>query len=274
MRISPMTSNDFEFAVSLTDNEGWGNVPVDFERLVSLDSKGCFIARAENESVGMITTTSGDDYGFIGSLIVRSSYRRRGIGEALMTHAISYLRDNSISCIELDATFQGVPLYRKLGFRDKYLSMRFVRPATAEKDHSPPNSDFKLEEILALDKRFTGLNRSAILTRLANEFGDSVFTMRGDHLQGYAIAYPRGDIRAIGPIVADSMDIAKAILDKIVKRHSSQALSIGLPEAAHLFTPTLLEHQFEYREPSLRMYLGQRRDFESSIYGIISPEKG
>ncbi len=90
--VSLMTIEDIPFAISLTDIENWGNSPADFERLISLELEGCYVARLNDEPVGMITTTSANNYGFIGSLIVKDGYRRQGIGETLMLKAISYLQ--------------------------------------------------------------------------------------------------------------------------------------------------------------------------------------
>jgi len=36
----------------------------------------------------------------------------------------------------------------------------------------------------------------------------------------------------------------------------------------------LLKYGFKSTEPSLRMYLGERKAYEKHLYGIISPEKG
>ncbi len=273
--ISIMTADDIGFAIAMTDYERWGNAPADFERLINLDPTGCFVAREDAQKVGMITTTTFNDYAFMGGLIIEIDHRRRGIGEALMRHAIEYLQRKGTTSIELDATFQGVPLYRKLGFRDKYLSFRLMRSASGVSSTKPNCPDYTPEEILSLDKQLTGLDRSNILSRLMYEFNNSVHLIRTDELRGYAFVFPRADLMMqIGPVVAESDEIAASLLSEIVRDNKDHHLAIGLPESSQRFTSVLLEHQFEYWEPTLRMFLGKKRDYESSIYGIVSPESG
>lgn len=275
IQISLMKDEDIDFAVSLTDYEDWGNVAADFRRVIRFEPEGCFIARIDNDRVGMITTTSIGDYAFMGSLIVKNGYRRRGIGEALMKHAISYLTDRRIATIELDATFEGLPLYRKLGFRDKYLSFRLKRPATGGSVHGYSSPEYASKEIIDFDRQLTGFDRERLLSRFLEEFDESVYISRSGRLNGFALVYPRSPGQCqVGPIVAETADIAAELIHAIVNDKGNHDLIIGLPEKAHPLTPTLLQLGFVHYPPSVRMYLGTRRDYESFIFGILSPEKG
>jgi len=276
MHISLMTADDIGFAISLTDIEGWGNIAADFERLIYFEPEGCFIARDKDDRVGMISTTACGDYAFIGSLIVKSEYRRRGIAETLMHHAMSYLHKRGVSCIELDATFQGVPLYRKLGFKDKYLSLRLMRKADLGQAEIPHISAYSADDIISFDKKMTGLDRRAILSRFIDEFDNSVYLSGTGRIDGYGLVTPRaGNIRAIGPIVAGSETVAQKLIDEIVRKNAGHDIGIGLPGTApHEITSILMGHRFEYLAPSLRMYFGQRLEYESGVYAILSPAKG
>lgn len=273
--ISIMKSSDLPFAISLTDYERWGNVENDFQRLMALEPEGCFIARQEGERVGMVTTTTYDDYAFMGSLIVAEGYRGQGIGEALIRYGIDYLDSRGITTIELDATFRASPLYRCLGFKDKYLSYRFFRPALSEDARTKRSSPVHAEEIIAFDAGLTGLNRHNVLTRFLNEFNGSVYIRRDDRLRGYTCVFPRADnVYSIGPLVAESRDVAKSLIDDIAVDFKGHPIKLGLPQPSHGLAGYLIKRGFFYRAPSLRMYRGIERHYESYIYGICSPEKG
>ncbi len=56
--------------------------------------------------------------------------------------------------------------------------------------------------------------------------------------------------------------------------YAGETLTIGVPETNQDAVLMLLENGFQYTEPSLRMYLGERRDYKGGVYGIIAPEKG
>jgi len=276
MHISQMTAEDIGFAVSMTDLEGWGNTTADFERLIYFEPKGCFVARIDGRRAGMITTTTYGEYAFMGSLIVDANFRRQGIGEALMRHAMAYLDDKGIKGIELDGTFQGVPLYRKLGFKDKYLSLRLRRPSDNGQPAFSKAKDYSTEEILSFDRIMTGLDRDRILSRFIEEFPDSVYLSGKERLNGYGLISPRtGKTKAIGPVVAETEDIAERIIDEMIERNRAFDLTIGLPGiVSYDLVSFLIGHDFEYSAPSLRMYYGRKFDYESGVYAILSAAKG
>jgi len=279
IRIQIMTEDDIDFAISLTDQERWEYLPADFRRLMAVEPEGCFVAIDEDERAGMITTISYDDYAFVGSLIVDPDKRGRGFGEALLRRALKYLRDKRVRSIELDATFPAASLYRQLGFKDKYLSLRFYLPAPSDpgphdRNHGGNDTERITEIITRLDRRLTGLNRGRLLTHLAAEFGESIYLYPPQSPSGYARVYPRaGDNSAVGPLVAANDDAAAHIWDTILDL-ATDPLTIGIPETQRTAVRMVCERGFLYRPPSLRMYLGDKLDYEPSVYAIISAEKG
>ena len=64
-------------------------------------------------------------------MIVHPDARRQGIGAALMTRALDHLDAAGVSCVKLDATPAGLPLYRRLGFEEEVLFARWMGVATA-----------------------------------------------------------------------------------------------------------------------------------------------
>lgn len=275
-----MTAADIDFAVSMTDREEWGNTAADFVRLTALEPNGCFIAREDGEKVGMISTTSYGDYAFIGSLIVRPDRRGRCIGGALMRRAVEYLQSSGVVCIELDATFPAAPLYRRIGFKDKHLSLRFLRPADDGVDPDLPSApvadtDQLVRVVTDIDRRLTGLDRSRVLARLVTEFPGSVFVETSPTPGGFAMVYPRfGNRVNIGPLVAVDNSTAEDILDTVIGSLASREIGIGVPETQSSASIMLRDRGFLYQPPSLRMYRGQRRRYEDHVYAIVSAEKG
>lgn len=273
--ISLMTRDDLDFAVALSDAESWGYLRSDFERLISLAPDGCFVARGVLRRVGIITTTSHGDYGFLGTLIVMKNHRHKGIGEALFAHAVTYLKGRGTKTIELDGVFSAVSLYRRLGFRDKDLSLRFMRPPSPCDAQSGKLLTVTTDEIVRFDRGQTGIDRSAVLNRFANDFHDSLFAIGDGHVSAYAFVKPRaGGKVAIGPLVAEDSDVAIALLKTILNRFSDKTILIGVPETKTPFVQALVAEGFLYKFPSLRMYSGARLDLDDCAYGIISPEKG
>lgn len=275
--IRVMTEADFEFAVGLTEQEGWLHRSVDFRRLTDFEPAGCFIAWEKGEPVGTICSTSQGDYAFLSCLIVKPGCRGRALGELLMRRAMAYQIGRGAKTIELDGVIAAVPLYRRLGFRDKYLSLRFQRPAASISSIpalSRPAPD--LDTLCAYDRSRTGVDRSHILSRFASEFAESFFcSLAGARLQGYAFVRPRiRNIVSLGPLIADSPEIAKIILGEIIAVFDQSTIAVGVTESNRDAVALVLANGFVYTQPSLRMFYGTRRRYEDSVFAIISPEKG
>ncbi|UCD17320.1 MAG: GNAT family N-acetyltransferase, partial [Candidatus Zixiibacteriota bacterium] len=230
--ISLMTEADIPFAVKLAQVEQWGNCDADYRRLLLFEPDGCFIAREKGKSVGIITTISYGDYAFLASLIVVKQKRGRGIGAELIKRAIYYLHAKGIDNIELDSEIRAVPLYRRMAFKDKYLSLRFLRPAQNSciaKSLVPPRP--AVGRIVAFDHDLTGINRERVIRRFCEEFADSVFVVGEKEISAYAVVRPGdGGLCHIGPAVGRGCDSLNVLLDRIIQRFPDCALKIGVPE--------------------------------------------
>jgi GNAT superfamily N-acetyltransferase len=284
VKIKIMNRADIKFAKTMTDAEGWGYLRDDFRRLVSYEPDGCFVAWENRARVGIITTTSYRDYAFVGSLIVEKAKRGKGIGKMLLSHAVEYLRVKGVRTIELDGVFPAVVLYRRMGFKDKYLSLRFLKRAEkggeGGKGNKGEEGEYKTQEVEAVvdfDREMTGLDRERVIRRLLKDFGDVVYVIKErKKLSGYAIVRQReGGYFLIGSWVAENRRAAEAVLSSIVERYSGRTLTVGVPEINRRAVEMVLGRGFVYSsQPSLRMFWGERIDYEKNIYGILSPEKG
>lgn len=96
-----------------------------------------FVARAEGKLVAaayllIIEKPANPSMlnGLVGevfSVFTEREYRRKGIGMRLMKDMIQYAREVHLCHIDLKATDEGYPLYKKLGFKEdcqKYKEMR------------------------------------------------------------------------------------------------------------------------------------------------------
>ncbi len=124
---------------SITDEEKEGmekQLPDYFER--ELGKKLiAFVARAEGRLVAaaylLIIEKPANPYFLNGldsevlSVFTEEDYRGRGICSNLMKKMVDYARQHSISRIDLKATEEGYPIYKKLGFKDKIHKYKDMR---------------------------------------------------------------------------------------------------------------------------------------------------
>lgn len=276
--IVEMTVADIPFALQMTDNEGWGMIREEFLRLSEYSPHGCFIAWDDDRPVGLICSVRYDDFAFLGTLIVRPDCRGRKIGEALMRHAIDYLHGLGVATIELDGVFAAVPLYRRFGFRDKYLSLRFRRPPDSlpgQDRNRKTTRQLGKRELLRLDSALVPYKRSFLLSSYYDAFSPSLVAADKNTDPGYAFVRPLpGNVGAIGPFVTEKAKSAKTILREIVGRYGRMTLAIGIPDINRTGVRLFRSNGFFHTIPSLRMYMGRRLDYEKAVFGIAGPYLG
>jgi GNAT superfamily N-acetyltransferase len=276
IKISAMEYADLAYAKSLTDIESWGHQESDFRRLLELDPQGCFVAWHEDDRAGIATTISYGQYSFLGNIIVEKQHRGRNIGPTLMQHAIDYLDGKGMKTIELDGVLPAVAMYRRMGFQEKYRSLRLVREPT-HRFHTP-SSVPRCEEPSALvefDFRQTGIERQALISRLAAEFPASTFCLGTPRLEAYAVVRERthGTL-GIGPLVAQHRAACKTMMQGIVSMFGDRMITIGVPEINKAAVEIMLQHGFRQGTPSLRMFRGPSISYEEHVYGIASADVG
>lgn len=167
--LRPLTRSDLDFALGLSRLAGWNQTRSDWERFLSLAPEGCFLAEKDGQPAGTATTTSyGSALAWIGMVLVHPDFRRQGIGTTLLEGTIRHLREEKgITCVRLDATPEGRPLYEGLGFRAEWGLRRWVREATGENANPDPGETDGLSEIhLALDRAVFGADRRELLRSL------------------------------------------------------------------------------------------------------------
>jgi GNAT superfamily N-acetyltransferase len=274
IEIKVMQQADIPFVVEMTAAEGWGHSEADIGRLLALSPDGCFVAWDRDERIGTITSTRYEDFAFVAVLIVREEYRGHGIGRRLLERAIDYLRSQGVSTIELDGVLKAVPLYRRLDFRDKYLSLRFHGSATDYGEHCDRYDRSLREEILAFDRDRVGLARRAVIDCLLSEFVDSTYVLRESSVLAYTILRQREDgCFTLGPLIAEGPADAIQLLKAVLSLHVGGKFRVGVPDPHDEIVEFLRESDFEQSDPSLRMYLGERREYERHVFAIISAEK-
>lgn len=81
--------------------------------------KWVFVAEVEGEVVGFITTRLFTDTGRIANLGVDPAYRGRGLGKALIAHALDFFKEKGFKLARIETMVQneiGQKLYPKMGF--------------------------------------------------------------------------------------------------------------------------------------------------------------
>lgn len=218
-------------ALVLSRQAGWPHRREDWAMALSL-SRG-IVALAPGYVAGTcLLTPYGPDAATIGMVIVDQAMRGRGVGRALMERA---LRSGEGRECRLVATQEGAPLYEKLGFTatEAILQHQGAAVPTAQPDRVEPASPGDIDAIAALDRSACGMDRRALIDRLAETGRFAVLRGEGA-LKGFAALRDFGLGRAIGPVVAGDSADAKALIAFFLAAHAGSFTRVDTPATADL----------------------------------------
>src|SRR5438270_5748591 len=99
-----LSGADLRASLQLSRTAGWNQTEADWRRCLDLQPDGCFVAEWQGTPVGTTTTCVFGNVAWIAMVLVDANHRGKGIGKALMNHALEYLDSAGVASIRLDAT--------------------------------------------------------------------------------------------------------------------------------------------------------------------------
>jgi hypothetical protein len=217
---------------------------------------------------------------WIAMMLVDASVRGRGLGKALMQHALAFADAQQATSVRLDATPLGQLLYEKLGFVPQYSLTRFVGrvPDAIQVDPSDgvrlaQSADVKA--ILDLDRAVISTDRRNFLLRLLQEQPSRSYAgVSRDQLAGFITMRPGSNAWQLGPCIA-AADVDEALLQHACRRLAGAAIFLDIPEpnepAMHWAASAGLQRQRRL----LRMCRGEIvNDDTNRLWASSGPELG
>jgi ribosomal protein S18 acetylase RimI-like enzyme len=213
-----MTADDVEPAVAWILADDWGDRRAWFR--FALANPSCQVIVAEDGDgrvVGTGVLTIHGSVGWVGTIWVASTMRRRGLGLALTEATLAAGDQAGCGTYLLVATNAGRLMYERLGFEVQTWYRTMEAPPDASDLRGTPGSDANvrafraddLASLVALDRAATGEDRSESLTRLATTEGTRVLE-RGGAIGGFVARAPWGGGATIAPRLEDALTILAA----------------------------------------------------------------
>jgi GNAT superfamily N-acetyltransferase len=212
--VLPLAVGDLPGCLALARDRNW--LPEEHKWRLLFDVGTVFGVRdARGDLAGVVTLTRyGPRLAVIGTLLVAERHGGRGLGRALMSHALAGAGDATVF---LYSTPAGRPLYDKLGFvpvgANHTRAGCFVPDAAAgAAGRSRPAGPGDLMAIRGLDGRANGTDRAHLVRRLPGFTCQLRVVQRRGAVAGYAGAYAGVGHVSIGPVIAESVHDAETLI--------------------------------------------------------------
>lgn len=288
--VRPMTLADVPLGMRLKEIAGWNQVEADWRMF--LEAGAGFVALVDGVPAGTATVVTYEArFSWIGMLLVDPAYRRRGVGTALLHAAIDHAKP--FGPVYLDATPQGKPLYESLGFEAVDSLVRMLRSGQPSAFSGQPSAfshqlagiDVEItaiskdmsSDILHFDTPVFGAGRGAILRALLRNAPQVAhYAVRNGKIAGYCLGRSGSDYGQIGPVVADDIDAARALLKTALHACAGRDVIVDVPVGQEAWRQFLSDIDFETRRPFTRMVLGNPIGIEQphKLFTIAGPEMG
>lgn len=235
IHIRCLTADDLDFGMRLKAQAGWNQSPADWSRFLAMQPQGCFVAEWHGAAAGTAVVCLFGEVAWIAMVLVDVSLRGRGIGKALLQHALDFATRQGACSVRLDATPLGQPLYEQFGFVPQYVLTRYAGRLPASVDDRPADrvrlaNSADYARILALDRAATHTDRSKFLVRLLAEQPDGVHVAERDgRLAGYYTTRAGSESRQLGPCIAEPSAGAD-LLQHALRRLAGEAVLLDVPQ--------------------------------------------
>ncbi len=277
IEIRKMTKDDLGLGLRLTQEAGWNHLESDWRRFINLWLESSFVAEFEGHAVGTTMTFISDRIAWVAMVLVEKASRSKGVGTALLKHALDYLDACKVKTVRLDATHLGQPLYEKLGFLPEYEVARFkgIAPSSRAKSAVIKATPEIFADIIEYDKRMTGTHRAKMLNALFREFPENLHVvMQDDDVEGFVTFHPGRNATQIGPCTA-TRNAGPALLSDALSRCAGKVVFVDVPIDNVHAVKIIGESGIEIQRRFLRMYRGKRiKDNIDAIWASSGPEKG
>lgn len=271
-----MTMDDLGLGLRLTQEAGWNHLESDWLRFISLGPDDCFVAELDGRAVGTTMTFISDHVAWIAMVLVEKNARGKGVGTALLKHALDYLDECKVRTIRLDATHLGQPIYEKLGFVPEYELVRFegIAPSGRAGLAVTKVTPELFSDLIDFDSRMMGTNRAKMLNALFREFPENTRVLiHGTKIEGFITMHPGRKAIQIGPCTA-TMNAGAALLSDALNRCAGKAVFVDIPTDNVHAVKVAKAGGLRIQRCFLRMYRGERiRDSINAIWASSGPEK-
>lgn len=273
--IRTMSSADLALVIEWAAGEGWNPGLDDAEAFRAADPEGFLIGEVDGEPVGGISVVAyGPAFGFLGLYIMRPEFRGRGYGLTMWRAGMKRLAGRNVG---LDGVAAQQANYRRSGFQYAYPNVRFQGVGGGSTPKGVVDlAEVPFEHISAYDAPHFGAPREAFLrTWVRRPGGQALGVVEGQRLCGYGVMRPCRIGHKIGPLFADTADIAESLFAGLAASVPGDPVFLDVPRPNSAAVALAERHGMVPVFETARMYTGGDPGLPTGrIYGVTTFELG
>jgi len=202
--VEALTPEDLPHNIALSKSVGWPDTESEWR--VMYEAALVLGVKRDGELVGQGGLGLFEASASIAKMVVAPNAQRQGIGGRILDALLVEAERRALTSVGLVATALGRPLYESRGFTPLAEVAIFMGTPVLTGEPSGSASVEAAEQLLAIERRFTGNARSAVLRGRLQDAAASAICAGGFAL---ATRQPLGS--RIGPIFADSEETARTL---------------------------------------------------------------
>ncbi|CAM9792715.1 unnamed protein product [Ascophyllum nodosum] len=288
--VEVMTLDDIQTMLVWARDEGWNPGNGDAESIFAADEKGFFMAKSTSgDPIASVSGVKyGDSYGFVGFYICVPEHRGKGYGKFTFGYAIRHLEGRVIGLDALEAQRSN---YAKWGFVVAHENIRFAGVvdlgalppsplSTGEADERVVVEDVKqnyVAAVLDFDEKHVPAPRERFVRAWLSAPGHVArVAIIGKEVKGYGVLRPSCDGSRIGPLFAQSDDLAHLLIRALVAGSSRETkVYIDVPAPNQSSIELVGRLGLTKQWTAYRMYRGLAPELPlEHIYGKTTLEVG
>jgi len=260
--------------------EGWNPGLNDANCFYQQDPQGFFAGELNGEIIATASAVIyGDNFAFFGCYIVKKQYRAQGYGFQLTKHRLNYVGNKRN--LGLDGVIDMCDKYERIGFVTAHLNTRyqgkFPQIAIDHDTHIKTITKADFDNINVYDKQlFPGAREAFLACWLFPANGHALVSKNADgSFNGYGVIRKCYDGYKVGPLFADSPDLAEAILLMLVNETNNEYVYLDIPAPNQAALTLVNKYKMQPCFKTNRMYTKGTPDIDlTRIYGITTFELG
>jgi GNAT superfamily N-acetyltransferase len=237
VNLVPFSEAHLAGALKLSQALAWPYRIEDWDVALQL-GQGFVLQNGAGEVIGTaVWWPYGEDCASAGMIIVAKTAQGRGYGARLMDALLAAAHPRTVI---LNSTLEGQALYERRGFVPIGVIEQHQGVTKERHEAVSPSSGLvremaasDFEAVAHLDRQARGWERPAMLRRLM-ELGDGYVLQRDGLPRGYAICRLFGRGHVIGPVVAESPDDARTLIEAALARLGSAFVRVDTSAALQL----------------------------------------